>query len=83
MNAGPKESLGVPNAMDSATEPASKFNDVLGRTVGQSTVGFRPYELVRVKLRGIGREPMHVEPLVSAQKLLDDEIGRASCRERV
>ena len=73
MNAGPKESLGVPNAMDSATESASKFNDVLGRTVGQSTLGFRPHELVRVKLRGIGREPMHVEPLVAAQKLLDDD----------
>lgn len=73
MNARPKKSLGVSNAVDCATESASKLNDVLGRTVGQGVFGLGPHELVRVKLRGIGREPMHMEALVAAQKLLNDE----------
>lgn len=73
MNAGPKKSLGVSDAVDCAAESACKFNDVLGRTVGQDAFGLGPHELVRVKLRGIGREPMHLEPLVAAQKLLNDD----------
>ena len=73
MNAGPKKSLGVSDAVDCAAESASKLNDVLGRTVGERAFGLGPHELVRVKLRGIGREPMHMEPLVPAQKLLHDD----------
>ncbi len=66
MNAGPKKSLGVSDAVDGAAESACKFNDVLRRTVGQGAFGLGPHELVRVKLRGIGREPMRMEPLVPA-----------------
>jgi len=66
MNAGPKQSLGVADAVDGAAESVCKFNDVLGRTVGQGAFGLGPHELVRVKLRGIGREPMHTEPRVPA-----------------
>ena len=73
MNAGPKKPLGVSDAMDGAAESASKLNDVLGCTVGQSTLGLGPHELVWVKLRGIEREPVNMDPLVPAQELLDDD----------
>jgi len=73
MNTGPKKSLGVSDAADCAAESASKHNDVLGRTVGQCVFGLGPHELIRVKLRGIRREPMHMEALVTAQKFLNDE----------
>ena len=72
MNAGPKKSLGVSHAVDCAAESASKLNNVLGRTVGQVVFGLGPHVLVRVKLRGIWREPMHMEPLVPAHKLPND-----------
>ena len=65
MNTGSKKSLGVSDSVDCAAESASKLNDVLGRTVGQGVFGLGPHELVRVKLRGIGREPMHMEALVA------------------
>ena len=71
MNARPKPPLGVANTRESPAESASKFTDVLGRPVGQRVLGLCPDELIRVQLRGIGREPMHMEPLVSVQKVVD------------
>jgi hypothetical protein len=73
MNTGSKESLGASNTVDGAEESAAKLNDILGRTVGQSTLGIGPHEFVGVELWGIGGKPMHMQPLVLAQKLLDDD----------
>jgi len=61
--------------MDSATEAASKLNDVLWRTVGQRVFGFGPHKLIGVEFWGIGWKSMHMEPLVLANKLLDDDAS--------
>jgi len=73
MDTGSKESLGVLNTVDGAEESAAELNDILWRTVGESTLGIGPHELVGVELWGVGREPMHMQPPVPAQKLLDDD----------
>ena len=59
--------------MDSVTEATSKFNDVLWRTVGQRVFGFGPHKLIGIELWGIGWKSMHMEPLVLANELLDDD----------
>lgn len=59
--------------MDSAAEPISKLNDVLWRTIGQRVFGFGPHKLIGIELWGIGWKSMHMEPLVLANELLDDE----------
>ena len=73
MNAGPQKSLGVSDAMHSAAEPVAKLDNIFGRTIGQRVFGFGPYKLIRVKFWGIGGEPMHMEPLVVVEELLDDD----------
>ena len=59
--------------MDSAAEPRSKLNNVLGCTVGQRIFGFGPHKLIGIEFGGIGRKSMHMEPLVLANELLNDE----------
>ena len=59
--------------MDSAAEPRSKLNDVLWCTIGQRVFGFGPHKLIGIEFWGIGRKSMHMEPLVLANELLDDE----------
>jgi len=59
--------------MDSATEATSKLNDVLWGTVGQRVFGFGPHKLIRIEFWGIGWKSMHMEPLVLANELLDDD----------
>ena len=36
-------------------------------------LGLGPDKLVRVELRGVGREPMDVKPFAFAQEVLDDD----------
>ena len=72
MNAGPKESLGVSDAMHRAAQSAAKLNNIFGCTIGQRVFGLGPYKLIRVKFWGVGREPMHMEPWVMEEELLDD-----------
>lgn len=72
MNAGPKKSLGVSDAMHCAAQAVAELDKIFGRTIGQGVFGLGPYKLVRVKFWGIGREPMHMEPAVVAKELLDD-----------
>ena len=73
MNAGPKKPLRAPDAMDSAAEPTSKLNDVLWCTIGQRALGFGPHKLIGIELWGIGWKSMHMESLVLANELLDDD----------
>jgi hypothetical protein len=73
VNAGPKKCLGVSDAMHGATESASKLGNIFGRTIGQRALGFGPYKLIGIDLWGIGWKSMHMEPLVLANELLDDE----------
>ena len=73
MNAGPKKPLRAPDAMDSAAEPTSKLNHVLGRTIGQRALGFGPHKLIGIELWGIGWKSMHVEPLVLTNELRHDD----------
>ena len=75
MNARPKKSLRAPDAMDSAAEPTSKLDDVLWCTISQSEFGFRPHKLIGIELWSIGWKSMHMEPLVLANELLDDEAS--------
>ena len=75
MNAGPKKRLRAPDAMDSATEPTSKLNDVLRCTIGQRVFGFGPHKLIGIEFGGIGWKSMHMEPLVLANELFDDEAS--------
>ena len=73
MNAGPKKPLRAPDAMDSAAELTSKLNDVFWRAIGQRVFGFGPHKLIGIELWGIGWNPIHMEPLVLANELLNDE----------
>ena len=59
--------------MDSAAEPTSKLDDVLWCTIGQRALGFGPHKLIGIELWGIGWKSMHMEPLVLANELLNDE----------
>ena len=59
--------------MDRSTEAASKLDDVLWRTVSQRVFGFGPHKLIGVKFWGIGWKSMHMEPVVLANELLDDD----------
>lgn len=61
--------------MDRFTEAAAKLNDVLWRTVGQRVFGFGPHKLVGVEFWGIGWKSMHMEALVLANELLDDDAS--------
>lgn len=72
MNAGPKESLGVSDAMHSVAQAAAKLDNIFGCAIGQRVFGFGPYKLIRVKFWGVGREPMHMESAVMEEELLDD-----------
>lgn len=72
MNARPKESLGVSDAMHSAAQSAAKLDNIFGRTIGQRVFGLGPYELIGVEFWGVGRQPMRMEPAVVAEELLDD-----------
>jgi len=72
VNAGPKKSLGVSDAMHSAAQLAAKLDNIFGRAIGQRVFGLGPYKLIRIKFWGIGREPMHMEPAVVAKEFLDD-----------
>ena len=73
MIAGPKKPLRAPHTMDSAAEPRSKLNDVLWYTIGERVFGFGPHKLIGIEFWGIGRKLMHMESLVLANELLDDE----------
>jgi len=59
--------------MDSAAESTRKLNHVLWRTIGQRVFGFGPHKLIGIELWGIGWKAMHIEPLVLANELLDDD----------
>jgi len=72
VNAGPKELLGVSDAIHSAVQSAAKLDNIFGRTIGQRVFGLGPYKLIRVKFWGVGREPMRMEPAVVAEEFLDD-----------
>ena len=73
MNARPKKPLGVSDAMHGAAQSPSKLDNIFGRTVGQRALGFGPHKLIGIKLWGIGWKSMHMEPLVLANELLDDD----------
>lgn len=73
MNAGPKKPLRVSDAMHGAAQSTSKLDNIFGRTIGQRVFGFGPHKLIGVDLWGIGWKSMRMEPLVSANELLDDE----------
>ena len=73
MNAGPKKPLGVSDAMHGAAESTSKLDNIFGRTIGQRVFGFGPHKLIGIELWGIGWKSMHMELLVLANELLDEE----------
>jgi hypothetical protein len=70
--------------MDSAAQPRSQLDDVLWCTIGQSEFGFGPHKLIGIKLWGIGWKSMHLEALVLANELLDDDapVDRAAIPEQ-
>ena len=59
--------------MHGAAESSSKLDNIFGRTVGQRALSFGPHKLIGIKLWGIGWKSIHIEPLVLANELLDDE----------
>ena len=73
MNARPKKPLRVSDAMDGAAESTSKLDNIFWRTIGQRIFGFGPHKLIGIELWGIGRKSMHMEPLMLANELLDDD----------
>lgn len=73
MDAGPQQPLGPANAVDRTAQLRPKLGDVVWRTIGESVLGLGPDKLVRVELRGVGREPIDVKPCVLAQEVLDDD----------
>jgi hypothetical protein len=80
VNAGPKKPLRATDAVDSAAKSTCKLNDILWRTISQRVFSFGPYKLIRIELWGIGWKSMHMEPLVLANELLNDEapVDRAA-----
>ena len=73
MNARPKKPLRVSDSMHGAAESTSKLDNIFGRTIGQRVFGFGPHKLIGIDLWGIGWESMHMEPLMLANELLDDD----------
>jgi len=59
--------------MHGTAESTSKLDNIFGRTIGHRVFGFGPHKLIGVDLWGIGWKSMRMEPLVSANELLDDE----------
>lgn len=52
----------------------SKLIDVLRRSVGQMTLGVRPYVFGGVQLRGIAGETMHVQPTAALADVVLHEL---------
>jgi hypothetical protein len=73
VNTGAKKPLGVSDAMHGAAQSPSKLDNIFGRTVGQRALGFGPHKLIGIELWGIGWKSIHMEPLVLANELFDDD----------
>ena len=59
--------------MHGAADSTCKLDNIFGCDIGHRIFGFGPHKLIGVELWGIGWKSMHMEPLVLANELLDDE----------
>ena len=62
MDASPKATLGALDASKRAAKVTTHRGDVVGATVGETTLGVGPDGFVGVELRGVGREVFEMQP---------------------
>jgi hypothetical protein len=61
----------VLEAVEGGVEAAVEGIEIVGTTIGESSLGVCPHNLVRIQLRSVGRKKLEVETRVAATQLPD------------
>lgn len=67
----PEETLRTLETSCGTTQHSFEFLCPFRGTIGQSALRLSPYKFHRVKLRGISREPFHMEPWITTAEVMD------------
>jgi hypothetical protein len=61
----------VLEAVEGGVEATVEGIEIVGTTIGESSLGVCPHDLVRIQLRCVGRKKLKVETWVTATQLPD------------